>query len=235
MEVYKITNNINSKIYIGKDTKSNTKYFGSGSLLKKAIAKYGIENFTKEIIDMAETSEELSSKEKYWISFYNSTDKKIGYNISTGGDGGDTISNNPNRDIINEKVSKSSLVKGKTYEEAYGREKALEYKKKLSENHFSTNYRKGKTYEEIYGVDSSNEYKKKLSNSRNKYENERERIGEEKYEKMISESRKRFLGENNPMKKNKFLWYHNVSSKEERRFIEGSIIPENYVKGRSKK
>ena len=38
-------------------------------------------NFAKEIIDTAETIEELSVKEKYWISFYSSTERKIGYNI----------------------------------------------------------------------------------------------------------------------------------------------------------
>ena len=133
MEIYKITNLINSKIYIGKDTTSNPKYFGSGVLIKKSISKYGIENFVKEIIDTAENKKELSEKEKHWISFYNSTNRKIGYNISEGGDGGDTISWNPNRDSINKKVSESSFTKGKTYEEAYGIEKSLEYKRKLSE------------------------------------------------------------------------------------------------------
>jgi hypothetical protein len=133
MEIYKITNLINSKIYIGKDTTSNPKYFGSGILLKKSISKYGIENFSKEVIDTAENNSDLSEKEKYWISFYNSTNRKIGYNISKGGDGGDTISSNPNRDLINKKVSESSFTKGKTYEQAYGIEKSLEYKRKLSE------------------------------------------------------------------------------------------------------
>ena len=61
-------------------------------------------------------------------------DKEIGYNISKGGDGGDTISNNPNRDIIVKKLSETSPTKGKTYEEAYGSEKALLYKKRLSES-----------------------------------------------------------------------------------------------------
>jgi hypothetical protein len=135
MQIYKITNCVNSKIYIGKDTTSNPNYYGSGVILNNAIKKYGIENFTKHIIDTAETKEELSVKEKYWISFYDSTNKKIGYNISKGGDGGDTISNNPKRNIINKKISESSFTKGKTYEESYGIEKALEYKKKLSESH----------------------------------------------------------------------------------------------------
>jgi hypothetical protein len=235
MEIYKITNLLNSKIYIGKDTKSNPNYYGSGSIIKRSIKKYGIENFTKEIIDRAETKEELAEKEKYWISYFNSTNKDIGYNISSGGDGGDTISNNPNREIINEKVSRSSFTRGKTYEEAYGPEKALEYKRKLGQNHGSTKYKKGKTYEEIYGKDLADQYKKKLKEARSKYKSEKERVGEEKYNIMISKSRERFRGENNPMSKNKFLWYHNPFSKEEKRFIEGSEIPENFIKGRTKK
>lgn len=134
MQIYKIINCLNSKIYIGKDTSSDPNYYGSGVIINRAIKKYGIENFTKEIIDTAEAKADLAEKEKYWISFYNSTDKEIGYNISKGGDGGDTISNNPNRDIIVKKLSETSPTKGKTYEEAYGSEKALLYKKRLSES-----------------------------------------------------------------------------------------------------
>ena len=47
MEIYKITNLINNKIYIGKDTTSDPNYFGSGLLINRAFKKYGKENFTK--------------------------------------------------------------------------------------------------------------------------------------------------------------------------------------------
>jgi hypothetical protein len=131
MQIYKITNLINNKIYIGKDTTSDPKYFGSGLLIKRAFKKYGSENFIKEVIDISDDYNELSKKEIYWISFYNSTDRKIGYNISSGGDGGNTLSNHPDLEIIKEKISKNSPKKGKTYEEAFGEEKATDYKNKL--------------------------------------------------------------------------------------------------------
>jgi hypothetical protein len=85
--IFKITNLINSKIYIGKSSNDRTQYFGSGKAIKAAIEKYGKHNFTKEILDTANTLSELNSKEKYWISKYRSYDPLIGYNRSLGGDG----------------------------------------------------------------------------------------------------------------------------------------------------
>lgn len=95
MVIYKTTNTINNKIYIGKDCKNKPNYLGSGKILLIAIKKYGKQNFKKEIIDIAATQVELQQKEIYWIDFYKSRDKNIGYNICVGGEGGDTISNNP--------------------------------------------------------------------------------------------------------------------------------------------
>ena len=133
MQIYKITNLINNKIYIGKDTTSNPSYFGSGLLINRAFDKYGKQNFIKEIIDETSDYKELSEKEIYWISYYNSTNKEIGYNISKGGDGGDTLSNHPDLNLIREKISKNNPKKGKTYEESFGEEKSLIYKEKLKQ------------------------------------------------------------------------------------------------------
>ena len=88
--IYKTTNLINNKIYIGKKH-SNVfieDYFGSGKLIKLAIDKYGVENFKVELIDVANSLEEINEKEKHHISDNNSYYKYgKGYNISSGGGG----------------------------------------------------------------------------------------------------------------------------------------------------
>jgi group I intron endonuclease len=88
--VYCTINIINGKIYVGKDSKNNKYYLGSGSILKKAINKYGKENFKKFILEECYSIEDLNNKEKFWIEKLKSKDHKIGYNLSDGGDGGQT-------------------------------------------------------------------------------------------------------------------------------------------------
>ena len=87
MIIYKTTNLINGKIYIGQSINNDPKYLGSGVFLKNAIEKHGKENFLKEVIDVADSVDELNEKEIYWIEKYNSTDKNIGYNLCSGGKG----------------------------------------------------------------------------------------------------------------------------------------------------
>lgn len=114
--IYKTTNLINNKIYIGKKVSKKylgTAYLGSGKLIKRAIEKYGKENFQVEQLNTANTKEKLNELEKFYISYYNSTNREIGYNISIGGDGGDTVSNltDEEKTIRNNKISKAN--KGK--------------------------------------------------------------------------------------------------------------------------
>lgn len=85
--IYKTTNLINGKIYIGKHlaTKFSLSYKGSGTILKQAFKKYGKENFKCELIAEANTEEELNNLEAYWIETLDSRNSKIGYNIVEGG------------------------------------------------------------------------------------------------------------------------------------------------------
>ncbi len=83
--VYKITCQINGKIYIGKHQTENLDdgYMGSGKLIGAAIKKHGVENFSKEILHVFETEEEMNSKEAELVVLGEHT-----YNVCPGGKGG---------------------------------------------------------------------------------------------------------------------------------------------------
>lgn len=92
--IYKTTNLINSKIYIGqhKSKTFDSKYYGSGKYLKNAINKYGKENFSVDVVEWCESREIADDREVYYIKKFNSRDVKVGYNIAYGGEGGDLVS-----------------------------------------------------------------------------------------------------------------------------------------------
>lgn len=131
MIIYKTTNLINGKIYVGKDSKNNPLYFGSGALLNTAIKKYGKDNFKKEILEEVSSIEILDIREIYWISELNATDRNIGYNITTGGTGGNTYVNNPNYNNIIINLKK--------------RRHTEETKKKISENNWQSKNKGART------------------------------------------------------------------------------------------
>jgi len=97
MVVYKITNQVNGKVYIGKTVKKQliTRWRehvsearrGNKSYLKQALRKYGFDKFTIETLYKASSEVEMNEKEKYFIQFYDSTDPNKGYNLTPGGDG----------------------------------------------------------------------------------------------------------------------------------------------------
>ena len=93
MIIYKITNDVNGKVYIGQTTRPmitrwkehvSDSYNGCMYPIHKAIRKYGVEHFHIVQIDMALCRDELDSKEEYWIKELDSLTPH-GYNIRTGG------------------------------------------------------------------------------------------------------------------------------------------------------
>lgn len=109
--IYKITNLINGKIYIGQTKRTfKERYSGGGEGIErvyryhtyrknygelhndhllKSINKYGFDNFVvDEEFDVAYSQEELNQKEKYWIQHYNCNNPYKGYNATEGGDSG---------------------------------------------------------------------------------------------------------------------------------------------------
>lgn len=95
MIIYKITNTKNGKVYIGQTVQKLKQRIvkhkqrmqkGDKRPLYCAFRKYGIESFTFEIIDTANSSDESNEKEIYWISYFNSMHPN-GYNLTAGGAG----------------------------------------------------------------------------------------------------------------------------------------------------
>jgi group I intron endonuclease len=128
-DVYKITNKITGKVYIGITNQgAGARYrhhwyearIGEPAPIHRSMAKYGEENFTLEIIDFADTYEELKEKEKYWIKQYDSMNREKGYNLTEGGDG--TFGR-----------MHSEETKDKIRQKAIGRKVSEETKKKMSE------------------------------------------------------------------------------------------------------
>lgn len=100
MVIYKVTNLVNGKIYIGKTVRTVEErkkqhiyvaiHNNSNFIFHKALRKYGENSFTWEVIDTAETENDLKEKEIFWITHYNSyiqNKNSNGYNMSLGGEG----------------------------------------------------------------------------------------------------------------------------------------------------
>lgn len=85
--VYLVTNKINNKKYIGQHATDNINdsYLGSGVNIKKAIKKYGKENFSREILAFAKNQKELDLLEIELIEKYNAVNDPDFYNLAEGG------------------------------------------------------------------------------------------------------------------------------------------------------
>lgn len=105
--IYKITNKITSKMYIGKHKydkpELDKSYIASGIYINRSIKLYGIENFKIELVSIAETESDLNQQEIYYINLYDTLFPN-GYNLTYGGDG---LSNPP--DFIREKMSQKKI------------------------------------------------------------------------------------------------------------------------------
>ena len=92
--IYKISNTINQKVYIGLTYRNitirwrehkNRAINNYPGYLYNSMRKYGLSSFQIEQIDVG--FDDLKEKEKYWINYYNSTNPANGYNLTLGGDG----------------------------------------------------------------------------------------------------------------------------------------------------
>lgn len=118
--IYKITNLINGKIYVGRTGSSvlsrfgahkRRARFGDSTHLYRAIRKYGEENFTVEEICVCFDAEATVLAEMELIAAYQANNREIGYNMSDGGDGGEF--GRVLTDETKEKIRQASLKVGK--------------------------------------------------------------------------------------------------------------------------
>ena len=110
--IYKIVNKVNNKIYVGKTSKTIEHRYARhiknarkhiNRYLYDAMNHYGYNNFYIEQLEEVD-NKKLNIREKYWIKFFNSDNSMFGYNMTQGGDGGDTLNNKS--PIEKEKYSK---------------------------------------------------------------------------------------------------------------------------------
>lgn len=145
--IYKITNLINQKMYIGKNTnkdpfkrwKDHLKVTKLGAeragkrryqYLHRAMNKYGVENFAVEIIDECDENEKLNELESFYIQKFN-TRAPNGYNLTDGGDGPIGFKFSPEqKKLLNQKYKTKYIGSGNPF---FGKKHSEETKKIISE------------------------------------------------------------------------------------------------------
>lgn len=177
--IYKTTNLINGRIYIGqkKGSKFIPNYLGSGTALALAITKYGKENFKTEVLCWAESQDKLNSLEITTISKYRLTENL--YNIAAGGEGGDTTSANPRKKQIVKQRAKGL----RAWYASLSNDEKDQHNKKISSS------KKGKSNGHI-GFKHSAETIKKIAESNKKFD----RSNNEQWRAAITEAGKRKRG-----------------------------------------
>ena len=120
--VYKTTNLVNGKFYIGvhKTNNPHDDYLGSGKLLKRAIEKYGVENFKKEIVALAEDADTAFLKEAELVT-REMVDSDLCYNLKLGGEGGFDYINSKEGLNNTSTTSENKRIGGLAFMKKYGK------------------------------------------------------------------------------------------------------------------
>ncbi len=197
---YIIINLINEKQYIGDHSTNNLNdgYLGSGQLIKKALKKYGKENFKKEVLELFETKQEAYNAQEKYINKYNTLVPK-GYNIDPKG------GSRPTSEQINKKIGLGN--KGKKLSERAKRQisKRTTGENNPMYNHIYSETTLKKMSENNSGKNNPNfgkkmrpETKQKISNAnkgRIKTKEEKDKISKGNQGKIRSEKTKKQISE----------------------------------------
>ena len=197
--IYKITNTVNGKAYIGQTiqdaekTRIRDHLTGNGNrILKNAVKKYGREAFTFEILHDGIIPEFLDTLEKEAIAKFNTLTPN-GYNLRTGGGRGTSLSEKSRRKLSEtmKEVMNRPEVRRKVSESQKGRVFSEEHRRKLSEAHkgkIILKKTRRKISEANKGRKHSQEFCRKISEAK-KGENHH------LYGKKLSESHRRKIGQ----------------------------------------
>jgi len=234
-KIYKIENMVNNKLYVGKTKLSLDKRFKRhiynaenkiNRYLYDAMNHYGYDNFKIELLETC-TEDESNNKEKFFIKHFNSNDKMFGYNMTKGGDGGNTgnyhygksfydwwlkkygkkIADKMKNDTYNLISKKLKIIySGVSFDERFGDNSESVKNKirntlKIKGHKPPTQYWKDKKHP-MLGKTHSEISKNKMSNFRSGKTYE-EIYGEEKA-KQMRKKKSLFLSENNPNKREDF-------------------------------
>lgn len=164
--IYKITNLINNKIYIGQTSKTlkqrfNKHVYDSKTLMHRAIKKYGKENFIISEIDTANTLKSACHKEKYWIKKLKSKIKDGGYNITDGGEGTHGVKPTQEK-ILKHKNMMREKWKDPVFKER-GVKYLLSYVKKGPEHHMYGKHHTEKALKKMRGKCGEKSHRAKLT------------------------------------------------------------------------
>jgi len=191
--IYCTTNLINGRKYIGQTThpleKRIRQHYNGKQLISIKIKSYGPENFKWDVLCKCDTRQELDEKEKYYIKNLNSLASENGYNLTEGGEGGDTSKFNPNRDAWIEKLKESKLKNGHYLDKMSPEEK----------EEWLDKYMRGENHIHKRSCGSEEEYQKWLDENQRRHNNPtRKGKTEEEFQQWVDDT---YRGENHYTKK----------------------------------
>jgi len=233
MHIYKITNTINGKIYVGQTTKSSLNLrlsehisqarAGAPWLLQKAIRKYGSKTFIIESIFEAKDKAELQNMETYFILLLHSNDPHYGYNMNEGGKASHQYWSGKNRSL-------ESIAKGINTRRKNGTmiPDGWNQNKKIIEKRIATRKAKGHYNPANIGQKRSEETKQRMSIAQKANPN-RSMLDKHHFEESKQKSREKEIVRNKRINSDFRKWIGHIGKMKQMGFILFGPAPKQYL------